>query len=66
MERENSTDGEDYLQLHKRRTTLADGRYLIFYTFGREEATPPQQHQSQGDALPEPEPKTSAEEERHV
>lgn len=49
--------------LRKRRVTLADGRYLIFYTF--EQGA----QQAQGDAAgskPEPAPQNVAEEERRV
>lgn len=57
-------DGESGTRrMHKRPTTLADGRYLIFYTFDEETAT---------DASPavapraEPEAEPVAEEERRV
>lgn len=48
-------------QLHRRRVTLADGRYLIFYTFGDEG------EEARGAVpRPEPEPRPEAEEERGV
>jgi hypothetical protein len=47
--------------LHKRRTTLADGRYLIYYTFGDEPDA-----RAGGAARTEPEAATEAAEERRV
>lgn len=54
---------EQASHLHRRRVTLADGRYLIFYTFGEE----PQTSSSDPDiARPQPEPEPQATEERSV
>jgi hypothetical protein len=35
-EKETGADGGGAGAMHKRRTTLEDGRYLIYYTFGDE------------------------------
>lgn len=53
--------------MHRRRITLADGRYLIFYTFN-EQPAPRVQIQAEGDNANrrEPEAKPEAEEERRV
>ena len=53
--------------MHRRRITLADGRYLIFYTFD-EQPAPRAQTQAEGDNAPrrEPEAQPEAEEERRV
>jgi hypothetical protein len=55
--------GADNLEMHKRRITLADGRYMIFYTFGDEEprAVTEDERESR-----EPEAVQQAEEERGV
>jgi hypothetical protein len=54
---------EQASHLHRRRITLADGRYLIFYTFGDE----PQTSSPDSDiARPQPEPEPQATEERSV
>ncbi|HEX8891380.1 MAG TPA: hypothetical protein VF779_19685 [Pyrinomonadaceae bacterium] len=45
-------------QLQRRRITLSDGRYLIFYTFGEEtQATTSQTNTAR--PQPEPEPRAS-------
>lgn len=51
--------------MHRRRITLADGRYLIFYTF---DELPAPRAETQGDSASkrEPAPKPEAEEERRV
>ena len=49
--------------MHKRRTTLEDGRYLIYYTFG-DEAGP--RAAFGADDEPEPEAAPEATEERSV
>jgi len=36
MKREHTTEQHDGDDMHLRRITLADGRYMIFYTFGEE------------------------------
>jgi len=54
--------------MRKRRTTLADGRYLIYYTFGEgggEERRAPQGEVG-GESKREPEADAVAEEERRV
>lgn len=51
--------------MHKRQTTLEDGRYLIYYTFGDE----PDSHAgvgAGGESRPEPEAAPEAAEERSV
>ncbi len=60
-------------EMHKRRTTLEDGRYLIYYTFGDEPAAPRAPDgggpgESRGaESKPEPAaPRAVAEEERSV
>jgi hypothetical protein len=49
--------------LHRRRITLHDGRYLIFYTFGADLKSP---SQDKTDARPQPEPEPRATEESGV
>ena len=51
-------------EMHKRRTTLEDGRYLIYYTFGNEGGEPP----AEDEAAPkrEHDAESVAEKERHV
>jgi hypothetical protein len=51
--------------MHKRRTTLEDGRYLIYYTFG-DEADSPASERVGGESRPEAEAATEAAEERRV
>jgi hypothetical protein len=66
-------------EMHKRRTTLADGRYLIYYTFGEEAGESAAEADKTGAAgvdasrrVPAPEPEAEpaaepeAEEERRV
>ncbi len=50
------------LVMHRRRITLSDGRYLIFYTFDGEGA----EHSSDKETMPEPIATPVAEEERGV
>jgi hypothetical protein len=52
------------IAMHKRRITLEDGRYMLFYTFGDEE--PPPAAISTVTTGEEPPPAPQAEEERHV
>jgi hypothetical protein len=57
-------------EMHKRRTTLADGRYLIYYTFGDEPdasvGSGPSESR-EAESKPEPgAPRAVAEEERSV
>lgn len=53
--------------MHKRQITLADGRYLIFYTF-EDDAAPriAASDAKEESERPEPEAKPEAEDERHV
>ena len=55
-------------EMHKRRTTLEDGRYLIYYTFGDEPRASEGGPQSEGrESESEPAaPRPAAEEERSV
>ena len=48
--------------MHRRRITLKDGRYMIFYTFGDETAAAAAPAPSV-EALPEAEPQNEAEDE---
>lgn len=61
------TEQHEQEGMHRRRITLADGRYLIFYTFDESPAPRPQS-QVEGDNANrrEPEAKPEAEEERRV
>jgi hypothetical protein len=52
-------------EMHKRRTTLEDGRYLIYYTFG-DEADGARRGAEVVGSKPEAEAKPEAEEERGV
>jgi hypothetical protein len=51
--------------MHKRRITLADGRYMIFYTFDEPPASSPET-QNPIESASEPEQQPQAEEERRV
>ena len=51
------------IAMHRRRITLEDGRYMLFYTFGDEEPPPAESAPTAGE---EPRPIPQAEEERHV
>ena len=51
-------------EMHKRRTTLEDGRYLIYYTFG--DGRPPEPEPQEGASKREAEAEPEAEEERGV
>jgi hypothetical protein len=54
-------------EMHKRRTTLADGRYLIYYTFGDESRAARESERVGPERAPEPAaPRPAAEEERSV
>jgi hypothetical protein len=57
---------DEQMSMHKRRITLADGRYLIFYTFEDETAPTTSAESEQQSKRPEPDPSTEAEDERHV
>lgn len=62
MDKQNAQDG-----VHKRRITLADGRYLIFYTFDDLPAPSTVEHEAAASVRrPEPEAEPEAEEERRV
>jgi hypothetical protein len=62
-EKETDTQGSSRIvgAMHKRRTTLADGRYLIYYTFGDEPSA-----RTGDESGPEPEAAREAAEQRHV
>ena len=49
--------------MHRRRITLDDGRYMIFYTF---DGATPSLNTGESEPPPQPEAKPSAEEERRV
>ena len=71
MQREETSNGEGAGEMHTRRITLSDGRYLIFYTFGQESAAPDGVEsetaaQREAETQPEPDAQPSAEEERRV
>lgn len=66
MRREVSNDPEPVGAMRRRRTLLADGRYLIYYTFGDEGEPSPAAGEVARPARPEPEAEASAEEERGV
>jgi len=51
-------------EMHKRRTTLADGRYLIYYTFGDER--PAARRSEEDESKRGPGAEAEAEEERRV
>lgn len=55
--------GTNNLEMHKRRITLADGRYMIFYTFVEEGPREVVEDESE---IPEPQAVEQAEEERGV
>jgi hypothetical protein len=66
-----SDDAEDPVgEMHKRRTTLEDGRYLIYYTFGDEPGASVGGRPSESreaESKPEPDaPRAVAEDERSV
>jgi hypothetical protein len=62
MSDENEPEG-----MHQRRITLADGRYLIFYTFDEPPVLTAAGHASTNNARrPEPDARAEAEEERRV
>jgi hypothetical protein len=55
--------------MHKRQITLADGRYLIFYTFEDENKAPAASsapEDAEGKRREPTDPKPEAEDERHV
>jgi hypothetical protein len=57
------TEENEQKGMHRRRITLSDGRYLIFYTF-EEQVTSASELEGAGRSEPDPEPQ--AEEERRV
>jgi len=59
---EGTLEVEDAGRMRKRRTTLADGRYLIYYTFDGGGEAPG----AEGAAEAAPEPEAEAAEERDV
>jgi hypothetical protein len=52
--------------MHKRQITLADGRYLIFYTFDEPQALTASDASAETTPRPEPDARPEAEEERRV
>jgi hypothetical protein len=52
--------------MHRRRITLHDGRYLIFYTFDEPSVAAAHDKADASLGLPEPEAEPEAEEERRV
>ncbi|HEY0078639.1 MAG TPA: hypothetical protein VGB73_08335 [Pyrinomonadaceae bacterium] len=58
-------DEEAASEMHKRRITLDDGRYLIFYTFDGDDSSAVPQSTSASSQV-EPQAAPSAEEERSV
>jgi hypothetical protein len=63
-----TTQQSEQQGMHRRRITLADGRYMIFYTFD-ESPVAPTETQGAGDGASEKresEPQPQAEEERRV
>jgi hypothetical protein len=60
---------DDREDMHRRKITRADGRYLIFYTFehkGAPSVSASDNGEGAGEARREPEPVAEAEEERSV
>lgn len=61
------TEQDEQDDMHRRRITLADGRYLIFYTFAGQPAPRAEtQAESENSGLREPAAEPEAEEERRV
>jgi hypothetical protein len=60
------TERREQEGMHKRRITLADGRYLIFYTFDDLPAPPPGTQSADEGASKSSQPEPEAEEERRV
>jgi hypothetical protein len=52
------------MNMQKRRTTLADGRYLIYYTF--ENSPDPAEEENKQSKAREPRPRAESSEERNV
>jgi hypothetical protein len=63
MQRETSIESDGESALHRRSVTLADGRYLIFYTFDAGDAPRVEKADMTGR---EPQAEQVAEEERRV
>jgi hypothetical protein len=61
MDESNEQEG-----MYKRRITLADGRYLIFYTFDEPVAATANHASAERQSRREPDAEPEAEEERHV
>lgn len=69
MKQATSNEGESDRRMGKRRTTLEDGRYLIFYAFDEQSMASGSSEAEAETPAPPPEPPSaqlSAEEERHV
>ncbi|MDQ3806287.1 MAG: hypothetical protein M3416_20970 [Acidobacteriota bacterium] len=62
---EDANGPESVGEMRKRRTLMADGRYLIYFTFGDEDEAPRATDEG-ATARPEPEAEPVAEEERRV
>ena len=60
------TEQDEQEGMHRRRITLADGRYLIFYTFDEPTPAPMDVEAESAAARVEPEARPEAEEERRV
>ena len=58
--------GEAAGPMRKRRTLMADGRYLIYYTFGGEPEAPRAADEVATPATPAPEAEAAAGEQRRV
>jgi hypothetical protein len=59
------TEENEQKEMHRRRITLNDGRYLIFYTFDEQLGSGPEV-EGEGAKRSEPEAAPQAEEERRV
>lgn len=66
MEQEETKGTEVVGAMRRRRTLMADGRYLIYYTFGDEGEAPRAADEDAGPVRAEPVAETFAEEERGV
>ncbi len=60
------TEQDEQEGMHRRRITLADGRYLIFYTFDALPVSASKAEAADESPKPEPELEPEAEEERRV
>lgn len=60
------SEANEQMRMHQRRITLADGRYLIFYTFDDSSLSAAEQTEITEVKRPEPEADSEAVEERRV